>query len=623
MYTCQWGDFMNTYAEKKKATVCQPQKAAQQEEQFMPQLDAMRNVDVHSGHLLELGDDLKRRIEQNLGYELSGVELRESQDAADMGAEAFAKGNVVHFAPGYFNQNTQQGQHLIVHEISHVVQQAKGNVSADVDGLNVNASDQLESAADHTGDSFLSAGTGHTSLLSSLPAMNAESAPIQGSFFSSIKNFFSKKKETQNQLIDTEKMNFGKRAYRSDDQYKSLEGLMNQYNSSGGSNEARIALMDAAMKYIDSTSHGKKQVHKGRTQNAEDILLQLSVLDGSRESAMRNYRTLKDNMVMDTSPLLNEEHIAEEKRTLGVIGEAASGQSERFSGAMSAIAANVLADQGRSKVQASTVSNAKRIMDPNAAEDYSYLVNGRAILGENNHMDNVGTLLHELTHVSAGESFDNTRLFFTADKESSRDDLLKRRDDRVHRFSELLESGESVNYRSKDGTYDKNVIEGRKDYALGSKMSTQYAPNFQKKIDEDLAIATGENREALEAEKNQIAFYGDVFDKKAERTQSNILYNERKKLEAQKSPKNNERLNQIQAQLEALSKAQITNSDSMIEYDSVINQLLVQYEMATNDRSSQHYRQLKAAALRAHTDRVISKLKNRSRNPGQHNSLQR
>lgn len=87
---------MNTYAEKKRAVLPHEQGADLRQESIAPQLNAMQNIDVHSGHSLRLEEGLKSRIEQHLGYDLSGVELRESADAADIGAEAFAKGNVVH-----------------------------------------------------------------------------------------------------------------------------------------------------------------------------------------------------------------------------------------------------------------------------------------------------------------------------------------------------------------------------------------------------------------------------------------------------------------------------------------------------------------------------------------------
>lgn len=41
-----------------------------------------------------------------------------------------------------------------------------------------------------------------------------------------------------------------------------------------------------------------------------------------------------------------------------------------------------------------------------------------------------------------------------------------------------------------------------------------------------------------------------------------------------------------------------SNADTLIEYEPVINQMLIEYEMQTNDRSSEHYRKLKAASQR-------------------------
>lgn len=146
--------------------------------------NAMQNVDIHSGRRLDLEASLKSRIEKNTGFRMDNVELRESSDAAAMDAKAFAKGNVVHFAPGQFRPDTEVGQHLIEHELTHVAQQARGGVKADVEGLNVNASEHLENQAD--------SGMGHSGgALQALPTMNAEAAPIQG-LFGGIKKFFKK-----------------------------------------------------------------------------------------------------------------------------------------------------------------------------------------------------------------------------------------------------------------------------------------------------------------------------------------------------------------------------------------------------------------------------------------------
>lgn len=170
-----------TYASKKK-----PAEPTAVPKEYTPEvqanLQAIRNVDVHAGHKLNLESELKARIERQTGFRMDNVELRESEQAADMDARAFAKGNVVHFAPGQFRPDTKEGQELITHELTHVAQQARGGVRADVDGLNVNASEHLEAQAD---SGMLS----HGGALQDLPSMNAEAAPVQG-LFGGIKKFF-------------------------------------------------------------------------------------------------------------------------------------------------------------------------------------------------------------------------------------------------------------------------------------------------------------------------------------------------------------------------------------------------------------------------------------------------
>lgn len=148
-------------------------------------LDAIRNVEPHAGRRLNLDAEMADRMQQQFGIRMDQVELRESSQAADMDARAFAKGNVVQFAPGQFQPDTEQGRHLIEHELSHVAQQARGGVHADVPGLNVNANEGLEHQADMGN---LTAGTGAPV---SLSGISAEAAPVQGAF-GGIKKWFKK-----------------------------------------------------------------------------------------------------------------------------------------------------------------------------------------------------------------------------------------------------------------------------------------------------------------------------------------------------------------------------------------------------------------------------------------------
>ena len=116
--------------------------------ELLANVDAVQNVKPHTGRELHLDESMSARMQAQFGIRMDQVELRESSQAAEMDAKAFAKGNVVQFAPGQFRPDTLEGQHLIQHELAHVAQQARGGVQADVPGLNVNADEGLEHQAD-------------------------------------------------------------------------------------------------------------------------------------------------------------------------------------------------------------------------------------------------------------------------------------------------------------------------------------------------------------------------------------------------------------------------------------------------------------------------------------------
>lgn len=61
------------------------------------------------------------------GADLTGVRVhRDSEEAVAMGARAFAMGEEVAFAPGEYQPGTPEGDHLLAHELAHVVQQSRG-----------------------------------------------------------------------------------------------------------------------------------------------------------------------------------------------------------------------------------------------------------------------------------------------------------------------------------------------------------------------------------------------------------------------------------------------------------------------------------------------------------------
>ncbi len=81
---------------------------------------------------------------------------KESSEATNLGALAFARGSDIHFAPGQFKPDTRSGQELIGHELGHIQQQKAGRVQATshTQGQAVNDDQSLEKEADDFGKAF-------------------------------------------------------------------------------------------------------------------------------------------------------------------------------------------------------------------------------------------------------------------------------------------------------------------------------------------------------------------------------------------------------------------------------------------------------------------------------------
>lgn len=85
-----------------------------------------------SGGGSPLTADVRARMEPRLGADLSGVRIHLSAESAgaakNLGARAFAAGNDVHFNAGQFAPGTKEGDRLLAHELTHVVQGQRSGV---------------------------------------------------------------------------------------------------------------------------------------------------------------------------------------------------------------------------------------------------------------------------------------------------------------------------------------------------------------------------------------------------------------------------------------------------------------------------------------------------------------
>ena len=148
------------------------------------------HLSASAGHPLHLPDGLRARLEARTGVDLGNVQMRESDQPESIGARAFTRGNVIDFAPGEFQPGTEEGEALIGHEVSHVIQQASGQVHADSGASPVNSDPALERAADAGAQ-----GGG----MESVPTMSYSASPVQGFFFMNHYRRWKEKKAAERQ----------------------------------------------------------------------------------------------------------------------------------------------------------------------------------------------------------------------------------------------------------------------------------------------------------------------------------------------------------------------------------------------------------------------------------------
>ena len=130
------------------------------------------------GRPVDLPEAMRSKMEDAFGVDLSAVRLYESEAVADAGANAVAQGTNIAFAPGMLDFTSFGGQALLGHEISHVVSQARGEVTGG--GFLNDAS--LEARADREGLQA-AAGQAVAEPTASLSPVSAASAagPMQAS----------------------------------------------------------------------------------------------------------------------------------------------------------------------------------------------------------------------------------------------------------------------------------------------------------------------------------------------------------------------------------------------------------------------------------------------------------
>ena len=120
---------------------------------------------VGKGGGSSLDDGVRQKMESSLGYDFSGVRVHTGGDAANAAksvqAQAFTVGQDVVFNDGKYDPSSPDGQRTIAHELTHVVQQSKGDVPGESRGGGVKVSDPgdwAEQQAEATADAVMAGG---------------------------------------------------------------------------------------------------------------------------------------------------------------------------------------------------------------------------------------------------------------------------------------------------------------------------------------------------------------------------------------------------------------------------------------------------------------------------------
>ncbi|HEV2705492.1 MAG TPA: DUF4157 domain-containing protein [Pyrinomonadaceae bacterium] len=120
---------------------------------FKEQEVATKDTAEHSTNSSSLPSKLREKMEAFFADDFSNVRIHTNTPALRPGTIAYTKGNDIHFARGRYNAHSQEGQELIGHELTHVVQQRQGRTRKSVrhKDLAISEEQSLEAEADAYG----------------------------------------------------------------------------------------------------------------------------------------------------------------------------------------------------------------------------------------------------------------------------------------------------------------------------------------------------------------------------------------------------------------------------------------------------------------------------------------
>ncbi len=117
--------------------------------------------------------ELQRSMEDGFGHDFSDVRIHTdthaTRTAAQVDAAAYTVGRDIFFGNGHYRPETGEGQRLLAHELTHVVQQGGRDVPTGTELQVTSAGDQYEQEADRVADSIVAGGGAGASTATASP----------------------------------------------------------------------------------------------------------------------------------------------------------------------------------------------------------------------------------------------------------------------------------------------------------------------------------------------------------------------------------------------------------------------------------------------------------------------
>jgi len=206
------------------------------------------------GSEVDLPGAIREKMENSFGADLSSVRLYESQAVADAGAQAMAMGNNIAFAPGQLDFTSTAGQSLLGHELSHVVSQARGEVSG-AGFLNDSA---LEARADREGAMAAAGESVYTGPVTPLSASSVAGAagPMQAKKFKDKVNDLAERISAP-QYIDPARGGF----FTPDENTDELRGMLSSERTRNKLIKTMVSQQSSAAQKIKKTRAAETAKH--------------------------------------------------------------------------------------------------------------------------------------------------------------------------------------------------------------------------------------------------------------------------------------------------------------------------------------------------------------------------